>query len=60
MMIWPRGPETGGSLAGAVGVVLMKGPGLVAAQTLTFLFADVEGSAAMAQRRGDAWATEGC
>jgi class 3 adenylate cyclase len=35
----------------------MKGPWLVAAQPLTLLFADIEGSAAMAQRRGDAWAT---
>jgi class 3 adenylate cyclase len=28
----------------------------VAAQTLTFLFADIDGSAAMAQRPGDVWA----
>jgi class 3 adenylate cyclase len=30
--------------------------GLVATQTLTFLFTDIEGSAAMAGRLGDAWA----
>jgi class 3 adenylate cyclase len=28
----------------------------VATQTLTFLSADIEGSAAMAERPGDAWA----
>jgi class 3 adenylate cyclase len=30
--------------------------GLVATQTLTFLFGDIEGSAAMARRLGDAYA----
>jgi len=34
----------------------MRGLGLVATQTLTFLFADIEGSAVMVQRAGDAWA----
>ena len=34
----------------------MRSLGLVAMQTLTFLFADIEGSAARAQRRGDAYA----
>ena len=33
-----------------------RSPGLVATQTLTFLFADIEGSAEMAQRLGDGWA----
>jgi hypothetical protein len=32
----------------------MRSPGLVATQTLTFSFADIEGSAAMVQRLGDA------
>jgi class 3 adenylate cyclase len=35
---------------------LMRSLGLVATQTLTFLSADIEGSAAMAERLGDAWA----
>jgi class 3 adenylate cyclase len=34
----------------------MRSLGLVDTQTLTFLFTDVEGSAAMAQRLGDAYA----
>jgi class 3 adenylate cyclase len=34
----------------------MRSPGLVATQTRTFLFADIEGSAAMVQRLGDAYA----
>jgi hypothetical protein len=34
----------------------MRSPGLVATQTLTFLFADIEGPAAMVQRLGDAYA----
>jgi class 3 adenylate cyclase len=34
----------------------MRSLGLVATQTLTFLSADIEGSAAMAERLGDAWA----
>ena len=50
--------RAGGSLAGAVGVNLDEGPGLVATQTLTFLFADIEGSAAMSRRLEDAY-TEG-
>ena len=35
---------------------LMRSLGLVATQTLTFLFADIEGSAAMVRRLGDAYA----
>jgi hypothetical protein len=35
---------------------LMRSPGLVATQTLTFLFTDIEGWAEMGQRRGDAHA----
>jgi hypothetical protein len=35
----------------------MRSHGLVATQTFTFLFADIEGSAAMLARLGDAWAT---
>jgi class 3 adenylate cyclase len=35
---------------------LKRSLGLVATQTLTFLFADVEGSAAVLQRPGDAYA----
>ena len=35
---------------------LMRNLGLVATQTLTFLFADIEGSAAMVRRLGDAYA----
>jgi hypothetical protein len=34
----------------------MRSLGLVATQTLTFLFTDIEDSTAMAQRLGDAWA----
>ena len=55
-MFWPRGQEADGFPAGAVSVNLDKGPGLVATQTLILLFADIEGSAAMVQRLGDAWA----
>src|SRR5215469_16132934 len=33
----------------------MRSLGLVATQTLTFLFTDIEGSTAMVQRLGDAW-----
>ena len=36
--------------------ISMRGLGLVATQTLTFSFADIEGSVAMVQRLGDAWA----
>ena len=36
--------------------ISMRGLGLVATQTLMFLFAGIEGSAAMAQRLGDAYA----
>ena len=34
---------------------LMRSPGLVATQTLTFLFTGIEGSAAMMRRLGAAW-----
>jgi predicted ATPase/class 3 adenylate cyclase/DNA-binding CsgD family transcriptional regulator len=34
----------------------MRSPGLVATQTLTFLFADIEGSVAMRRRLGDGYA----
>jgi class 3 adenylate cyclase len=34
----------------------MRSLGLVATQTLTFLFTDIEGSAAMGHRLGDAYA----
>ena len=34
---------------------LTRSLGLVATQTLTFLFADIEGSTEMAQRLGDAY-----
>ena len=36
--------------------ISMRGLRLVATQTLTFSFADIDGSAAMAQRLGDVWA----
>jgi hypothetical protein len=41
-----------GFLAGVVGVNLDEGPGLVATQTLMFLFAGIEGSPAVGQRLG--------
>ena len=34
---------------------LMRSPGLVATQTLTLLFTDIEGSTAMVRRLGAAW-----
>jgi len=37
--------------------IWMRSPGLVATQTLTFLFADIEGSATMSARPEDAWAS---
>ena len=33
----------------------MRSPGLVATQTLTLLFTDIEGSTAMVRRLGAAW-----
>jgi class 3 adenylate cyclase len=42
-------------LAGVVGGTSMGSPGMVATQTLTFLFTDIEGSTAMVQQPGDAW-----
>ena len=46
---------TGGFLASPVSVNLDEGPELVATQTLMFLFADIEGSAAVVQRPVDAY-----
>jgi predicted ATPase/class 3 adenylate cyclase/DNA-binding CsgD family transcriptional regulator len=43
-------------LAGAVGVNLGGERWAVASQTFTFLFTDIEGSTAMAERLGNAWA----
>jgi hypothetical protein len=54
MMVWPRGAGGGRFLAGAVGVDLDEGPGLVATQTLMFLFAGLGGPAAEKGRPGDA------
>jgi len=51
---WPRGSVTGGFLASPVSVNLDEGPELVATQTLMFLFADIESSAAVVQRLVDA------
>jgi hypothetical protein len=51
---WPRGCEARGFLGGPVSVNLDEGPGLVATQTLMFLFAGIEGSAAVVQRLVDA------
>ena len=45
---------TGGFLASPVSVNLDEGPELVATQTLMFLFADIESSAAVVQRLVDA------
>jgi len=42
-------------VAGPVSVNLDEGPELVATQTLMFLFADIEGSAAVVQRPVDAY-----
>jgi class 3 adenylate cyclase len=50
--------RAGGFLAGAVRVNLDENPGPVATQTLTFLFADIDGSAAMSRRNEDAYAGE--
>ena len=54
-MFWPRG-QARSVVAGAVGVDLDEGPGLVATRTLTFLFADIEGPAPMRRRPADAYA----
>jgi hypothetical protein len=51
MMFAMLGGEARGFLAGAVGVKLDGSLGLVATQTLMFLFADIEGSAAMVRLR---------
>jgi hypothetical protein len=45
-----------GLLAAAVDINLDEGLGLVAAQTLTFLFTDIDGSATMGQRLGSVYA----
>src|ERR1039457_6010547 len=50
------GGEVGGFPAGAVASTLRRSPRLMATQTLTFLTTDIEGSTAMVQRLGDAWA----
>jgi hypothetical protein len=42
--------------SGRPALVSMRSLGLVATQTLTFLFTRIEGSAAMAGGLGDAWA----
>jgi hypothetical protein len=55
-MLPPRVPEAGDLLFGAVSVNLDGKPRLLATQTLTFLFTDIEGSTAMLQRLGDAYA----
>jgi class 3 adenylate cyclase len=44
--------EAGAFLACAAGENLDEGPGLVATQTLTFSFSDIDGLAAMARRLG--------
>ena len=43
-------------MAGLVSVNPDKRPGLMATQTLMFLFADIEGSATMVRRLADAYA----
>jgi len=53
------GYEVGGLLVGAAGVNLIRGLGLVATQTLTFLFTDIEGSTVMWQRPGNAGTVAG-
>jgi hypothetical protein len=54
--IGPAGEEGGRFLARAVSVDLDEGPGLVAAQTLSFLCAGIGGPAAAKGRLGDAYA----
>ena len=51
--------EADGFLTSVVSVNLDEGPGLVATQTLMFLFVGIEGSAAMVQRLEDAWSGVG-
>jgi class 3 adenylate cyclase len=48
--------EAGGFLAGAVASTLRRSRRLMATETLTFLFTDIEDSTAMVQRLGAAWA----
>jgi hypothetical protein len=59
MMFWPRLSRPAGFPVGAVSVNLDEGPGLVATQTLMFLFAEIEVSAAIMQRLADARARGG-
>jgi hypothetical protein len=62
MMFWPRGLRRPvGFWPARLASISMRGRGLVAAQTLMFLFAGVEGSAAISQRLEDVYAvTAGC
>src|SRR5499427_4424643 len=55
MMCAPLGLGPAGSWPVRLAATSMRSPGLVATQTLTFLFTDIEGSTAMVQRLGDAW-----
>jgi len=55
-MAWARLRRLVASWPVRLVAVSMRSPGLVASQTLTFLFASIEGSAAMGQRLGDAYA----
>jgi len=54
-MLLARGCEAGGFLTGPAGVNPGEEPGLVATQTLTFLFTDIERSAVVVQRLVDAY-----
>jgi hypothetical protein len=56
MMCLLPGWEVGGFPVGAVSVDLEKSLGLMATKTLVFLFAGIEGSAAMRQRPVATWA----
>jgi predicted ATPase/class 3 adenylate cyclase/DNA-binding CsgD family transcriptional regulator len=56
MMFARSAEEADGFLAVRLASTSMRSLGLVATQTLTFLFTDIEGSTAMVQRLGDAWA----
>ena len=54
MVLAARLTQAGGFLAVRFASTSTRSLGLVATQTLTFLFTDIEGSAAMSQRLGDA------
>jgi len=59
-MFWPRGCGAWrGFWPVRLASISMRGLGLVPTKTLMFLFADIEGSAAMAGRLGDASAGVG-